>query len=153
MKARRIWPKEVSKNIHIPLVTVCSDLYILRILEISWKPVTLRAPILLIVIFISCGLAGILEYLSRLNDRAGAIGVAGDNGSFTSLQSFTYRYLPTIIAVSYSMFWSLIDLDAKRIEPYFQLSKPEGALAERSLLLHYPIDFFAVVPFRAAKLR
>ncbi|KAI9779104.1 MAG: hypothetical protein M1835_004766 [Candelina submexicana] len=51
------------------------------------------------------------------------------------------------------MLWSWIDLDAKRLEPYFQLSKPEGASASDSILLHYPFDFIAFVPLKAARRR
>ncbi|KAI9748276.1 MAG: hypothetical protein M4579_007269, partial [Chaenotheca gracillima] len=38
-----------------------------------------------------------------------------------------------------------------RLEPYFQLSRPGGAEASNSLLLHYPIDFIALVPIKAAR--
>lgn len=94
----------------------------------------------------------LLEYLSRRSDRDGGVVFTKADQSFTPLQSFTFLYFPTILAVVYSMLWSWIDLDAKRLEPYFQLSKPSGASAERSLLLHYPVDFFAFVPLRAARL-
>lgn len=67
--------------------------------------------------------------------------------------TFAYLYLPTTVAVLYSMLWSWVDLDAKRLEPYFQLSKQEGASAENSLLLHYPFDFVALVPLKAFKRR
>jgi hypothetical protein len=46
-----------------------------------------------------------------------------------------------------------VDLDAKRLEPWFQLSKPEGAVAEDSLLLHYPFEFLAFVPISALRKR
>lgn len=68
-------------------------------------------------------------------------------------QSFLYLYLPTIIALLYSIFWSWIDLQIKRLEPYFQLSKPGGASGKDSLLLQYPFDFIPFVPITAIKNR
>lgn len=67
--------------------------------------------------------------------------------------SFAYLYLPTLLAVLYSIFWAWIDLDTKRLEPYYQLSKPGGSLGKDSILLHYPFDFIASVPIAAIKNR
>ncbi|KAL8801402.1 MAG: hypothetical protein Q9182_004466 [Xanthomendoza sp. 2 TL-2023] len=67
--------------------------------------------------------------------------------------SFGYLYLPTIIAILYSILWSWIDLDTKRLEPFFQLSRPGGANAADSILLHYPFDFVAYAPIRALRRR
>ena len=106
-----------------------------------------------LVVVTSIVMVVLLEYLSRRSQRDGAIVFANADGSFTSFQTFLFFYFPTILAVLYSTLWSWIDLDAKRLEPYFQLSKPAGASAEKSLLLHYPLDFLAFVPLRAAKLR
>lgn len=66
---------------------------------------------------------------------------------------FSYLYVPTIIAVLYSLIWSWIDLDAKRMQPWFELSKKDGVTAENSLFLDYPYDFVATVPFKAARKR
>ncbi|CAD0098131.1 unnamed protein product, partial [Aureobasidium mustum] len=66
-------------------------------------------------------------------------------------RTFGYLYAPTIIAVVYGLLWSWIDLDIKRMEPYYQLCNTRGALAEDSLLLQYPFDFVALIPFQAAR--
>ena len=55
--------------------------------------------------------------------------------------------------VLYGIGWAAVDLDVKRLEPYYQLSKPGGASASNSILLHYPFDFLALVPVTAAKRR
>jgi hypothetical protein len=49
------------------------------------------------------------------------------------------------------MAWSWIDLDTKRLEPWFNLSNADGALASDSLLLQYPFEFLAFVPITAAR--
>jgi hypothetical protein len=60
-------------------------------------------------------------------------------------------YFPTIVAVIFSIYWAWIDLETKRMEPYYQLSKEQGALGKDSLLLHYPFDFLPLVPLKAAR--
>ena len=70
---------------------------------------------------------------------------------FSVVQIFCYRYLPQLVTVLYGIGWAAVDLDVKRLEPYFQLSKPGGASASDSILLHYPFDFLALVPITAAK--
>lgn len=116
-----------------------------------WKPLSLRAPLLLSVAAFTAGLIVVLEYLSRVSRRDG--GLAFTDGSFSTFITFSYLYLPTLIAVVYSMIWSWVDLDAKRLEPYFQMSKNGGVPARDSLYLHYPFDFVAFAPYRALRRR
>lgn len=116
-----------------------------------WKPVTLRAPLLLSIIGFTMALIAVLEYLSQRSQRDGGIAFAA--GRFSPITSFAYLYLPTLVAVFYSMFWAWVDLDAKRLEPYFQMSKDGGVNAENSLFLHYPFDFVAWGPLRAFRRR
>jgi hypothetical protein len=66
-------------------------------------------------------------------------------------RTFLYNYLPTLLAVIFSMFMSWIDLEPKRLEPYYQLSNPEGSLGKGSLLLQYHFDFLPFVPVKALK--
>lgn len=119
----------------------------------SWKPVTLRAPVLGGFVLISFLLIALLEVLSKRSLDKGGIIIARSADDLSPAQSFTYLHLPTIVAVLYSMLWSWVDLDTKRLEPYLQLSKPEGALAETSLLLQYPVEFLALIPFKAFRRR
>ena len=121
--------------------------------EASWRPATLRTPVLVSVVAVSIILIILLEYVSLQSSRYGYITYSGLDGDFAPIQSFSFLYLPTTLAVLYSLLWSWIDLDAKRLEPYFQLAKSCGASAERSLLLHYPVDFLAFVPIKAVKLK
>ncbi|KAL8949296.1 MAG: hypothetical protein Q9222_004582 [Ikaeria aurantiellina] len=100
---------------------------------------------------VTASFIAILEYLSQRSRRDGGIAFAKDQ--FSSWIRFAYLYLPTVAAVLYSILWSWVDLDVKRLEPYFQLSKPDGATAADSLLLHYPFDFVAYAPFKALRKR
>ena len=116
-------------------------------------PLTHKAPLLLTVSAGCIVLLVLLEVLSRKNARDGGIMFAKNGGSLGPGQEFTYLYLPTIIAVIGSMIWSWIDLDVKRLESFFQLSKPDGASGSDSVLLSYPVDFLAFVPITAARRR
>jgi len=117
----------------------------------GWKPVTLQAPLLLsIAVFTVCAIF-ILEDLSQTGLKNGGIIFA--TGDLSSAATFSYLYLPTIVSVLYGMSWSWVDLDAKRLEPYFQMSKVGGALAHDSLDLCYPFDFVGWAPIKAIRRR
>lgn len=117
----------------------------------SWKPATLRPPLLVSVVALTLSFIAILESLSEKSRIDG--GIAFTESRFSSSLSFGYLYLPTILAVLYSILWSWIDLDTKRLEPWFQLSRPGGAKAVDSMLLHYPFDFVAFAPLKALRRR
>ncbi|KAE8446044.1 hypothetical protein EG329_012552 [Mollisiaceae sp. DMI_Dod_QoI] len=120
----------------------------------GWKPATLRAPILGTMVVVSLALITLLEVLSHIsarNDSEGGIAFAADVNSFSAGTAFGYLYLPTILAVCFSMLWTWIDLDVKRLEPWFQLSQEGGAPAMDSLLLEYPFDFLPFIPITAMR--
>jgi hypothetical protein len=116
-----------------------------------WKPVTLRRPFLLAVALITLGLLVVVQLLIVYDQRYDGILFATKISELGAGYIFLYRYLPTIISVSYGLIWHWIDIDARRIEPYRQLSKPGGASGSNSLLLHYPTDLLAFVPLKALK--
>ncbi len=117
--------------------------------EPSWKPVTLRPPMLLSMIAFAAVLIAALEYLSRLSEREG--GIVFSTGSLPAYVTFINLYLPTILAVTLGMLWTWIDLDARRLEPFFRLSDPRGATAEESLDLDYPFDYISFASFKALR--
>ena len=119
----------------------------------GWRPFTLRAPYLSCMTLFLVTLIAVLEYLSYRSARDGGVTFAGEQGHYSLLQTFSFLYLPTIIAVSLSLAWSWVDLDAKRLEPYFQLSKSTGAFAERSVLLQYPNEYLPLIPLKALRSR
>ncbi|KAE9980732.1 hypothetical protein BLS_007704 [Venturia inaequalis] len=122
-----------------------------QVREPNWKPVSLRAPFLLAVIVISITLVAVLQVLLLQSRRNRGIIFAADVNSLPLKTTFPYLYLPTIIAVAYGFLWNWIDLDVRRIEPFLQLAKDDGATGRESLLLHYPVDFLASVPIKAMK--
>ncbi|RDW62552.1 hypothetical protein BP5796_10854 [Coleophoma crateriformis] len=124
------------------------------ILRKGWKPVTLQAPILGGFVFFSIAVIVVLELLSRISAKSsngGGLAFASDVDNLSNMATFTFLYLPTILSVIYSMLWNWVDLDTKRLEPWFQLSHPDGASGANSLLLQYPFDFLPFIPVTAAR--
>ncbi|KAL1586528.1 hypothetical protein WHR41_05262 [Cladosporium halotolerans] len=117
----------------------------------QWKPMTLRRPFLLTIIAITLALIALIQVLVIKDRQNDGLLFAPDIGEVGAFDTFLHRYLPTIVAVLYSIAWTWVDLDTKRIEPYRQLSKPGGATGRDSLLLHYPYDFLGFVPFTSFK--
>ena len=119
----------------------------------KWIPGAFRIWVLLTSAVICWVLIIVLQLLLVRSQRDGGIVFAANTNDVPISQSFLYLYLPTIIALLYSVFWSWIDLQVKRMEPYYQLSKPGGALGKNSLLLQYPFEFLPFVPISAMKNR
>lgn len=117
----------------------------------GWKPLSLSTPILLAVIALTILLAIAVETIAQRSASQGGLALSPTLGDMPRYAKFSYLYVPTIIAVFYSMIWSWVDLDVKRMQPWFELSKNNGATAENSLFLDYQYEFVGLVPFKAAK--
>lgn len=117
----------------------------------GWKPLSLSTPILLAVIILTILLAIAVETLAQRSAAQGGLALSPTLEDMPAYAKFSYLYVPTIIAVLYSMIWSWVDLDVKRMQPWFELSEKTGATGKNSLFLDYQYDFVALVPFKAAK--
>ncbi|KAK3955376.1 hypothetical protein QBC32DRAFT_205489 [Pseudoneurospora amorphoporcata] len=113
----------------------------------------MRAPTLATFIVVTLVMAGISEFLAQRSQREGALALSDCSECLSGLATFGYLYAPTIVSVLYGLVWTWIDLDIRRIQPWLELSRPEGATADSSLLLDYPSSFLAFVPFSAGKRR
>ncbi|KAF2021412.1 hypothetical protein BU24DRAFT_417075 [Aaosphaeria arxii CBS 175.79] len=118
-----------------------------------WTPAAFRPSVLILSIVLCWGLIAVLQYLLHISQRDGGIMFAPSISEFTFRQTFLSTHLPTIVALVFSIFWAWIDLQVKRLEPWYQLSKPGGSIGRESVLLSYPFDFLPVVPFSAVKNR
>ena len=116
-----------------------------------WRPFTLRAPTIIASLIITVALIALIEYINKISIEKKALFFAEKAEDFPMGVVFCYRYLPQMIVVALGVGWAAVDLDVKRLEPYFQLSKPEGATASNSIFLHYPFDFIGFVPINAAR--
>lgn len=116
-----------------------------------WKPTALRAPVLVVTILLCWALIAVLQYFLTRSQREQGVIFAPKISELPLSHTFLYLYFPTILAVTFSIYWTWIDLETKRMEPYYQLSKENGALGKDSLLLAYPFDFIPLVPIKALK--
>lgn len=119
----------------------------------GWKPVTVGPSVLALVILFSIGLIVAVQLLLNKSLSAGGILFARSADDFTAAQTFVYLYLPVVLALIYGLVWTWIDLNARRLEPYFAMSHRKGASAEASIFLDYTSTFIAFVPFKAARLK
>jgi Protein of unknown function (DUF3433) len=124
-----------------------------QIVITKWRPWTLHPAVLIATLSFTLGVIGILEYLQRFSDANHGISFAPTRDAFSTTSTFFYLYFPTLIAVLFSTWWSWVDLDVKRLEPWYQLICARKTNARCSLLLQYPVEFLAWIPFRAAKRR
>lgn len=112
----------------------------------------MRASVLVSFIGVSIVLAALIEFLAQKSQKEGGLGLSqtSQEASFAVMIS---QYIPTAIAVVYSLLWTWIDMDIRRIQPWLELSRAGGAPADSSLLLDYPFEFLAFIPIKAWKKR
>jgi hypothetical protein len=115
----------------------------------GWRPTPLRSPFLLSYAVITLLSIVALEIFLRRSQDQGAV-TFETKGYVEILVNFG----PMLFAVLYGLLWACDDHSIKRMEPFFQLSKPgQGVSAEHSLLLDYPYMMAITVPFWALKRR
>lgn len=123
----------------------------------NWKPFSMRSPFIILLILISLALAGIQEFLCQ-KSLAAENKVNGllnfNHTADVSLGAFfAWQYMPTMLFVAYGVLWQVVDYETKRLEPYYQLSQPNGSTAGMSLNLDYVTMWAYFVPYKALKYR
>lgn len=114
-------------------------------------------PYISLLILLSLGMAGAQEYLywlsaSRREVNDGLLKYKSPM-DLTNWDYFCWKYLPTMVAVTYGVLWQVVDFEVKRLEPYYQLSRQEGALAADSLNVDYVMGLPIMAPIKAVKHR
>lgn len=94
----------------------------------------------------------VLEGLRQYSNRCGGVVFFPDTAHVSNLQSFGYNYIPIVIALVLVVFWYIIEFDVLRLEPYFQLSHPEGAPAN-VLFINYNFGQSLLTPITSARRR
>lgn len=122
-----------------------------RISGTGWRPVTLRVPLLMFTLCLTLSLAAVVLWCLKKSQRKQGLLFAPKISQLSFWHSFAYLYLPTLLSVLYGLYFSWIDLDVKRMEPFFQMSSVAGAAPEDSILLDYPFQFLPNVPLKASK--
>ncbi|KAJ9206310.1 hypothetical protein DTO021D3_2153 [Paecilomyces variotii] len=119
----------------------------------TWKPLSLHPALVSLMIAFTLFIIVILIMLQLKSNNDGGILFSNDVTNFPVGLNFLYLYLPTIIAVIYTTLWNWVDLNAKTLEPWYQLSKESGSLGKNSIMLQYPAEFLASVPIGSMRRR
>ncbi|KAK4190620.1 hypothetical protein QBC35DRAFT_61673 [Podospora australis] len=114
----------------------------------NWKPFSMRWPYLLWLIVLSVGLAISVEVLYRTSTGDPLVKFRTPNDIPTA-EYFAFKFLPMLIFVTYGVMWQVTNFDVMRLEPFYQLSKEGGALADESINVEYLTQFVWLRPFRA----
>ncbi|KAF4264697.1 hypothetical protein KXV22_001977 [Aspergillus fumigatus] len=116
----------------------------------GWRPFALRPTYLSILGILMLIMLAVLEALRRYTDRYGGLVFYQDTTNLSSPATFAYNYVPVIVALILVTSWSFIDFDVLRLEPYFQLSRPEGTPAT-TLFINYNFGQSFLTPLTSAK--
>ncbi|KAF4345463.1 hypothetical protein FBEOM_572 [Fusarium beomiforme] len=117
----------------------------------NWKPPTMRWPYLTLLIIISVVLAVAQEYLFQRFHKKPIVKFQSPR-DIDAFVYFAIKFLPTVVAVTFGVFWQFTDFEVRRLEAFYQLSKQQGALASKSINADYVTSFSFWRPFRAIKL-
>jgi hypothetical protein len=93
-----------------------------------------------------------LECLRQYSDRNQGLVVFKTTAELPKSVSVTYIYIPTAVAVLAVTLWNFSASDILRLEPYFQLAKPEG-VAATVLFTSYSFCYGLMAPLMAARNR
>ncbi|RDA84571.1 hypothetical protein CP532_1104 [Ophiocordyceps camponoti-leonardi (nom. inval.)] len=113
----------------------------------------MTAPILVSFAGVSLSLAACLEYLAQRSSAHGGLALSRSIQEIPRTAMMAQKYAPIVVATLYSMVWSWVDQDVRRMQPWFALSRPQGARGRDSLFLSYPQDFVVFAARKAAKKR
>jgi hypothetical protein len=101
--------------------------------EPNWRPIVLRIPYLLVLASISLGLAAIQEYILHRSRRRNRLMQFESLNNISVPIYFLWRYFPTIVTVFFGTAYQMVDIEAKRLEPYYRLAQERGATVAQSL--------------------
>lgn len=118
----------------------------------NWKPFSMRWPYMVSMILLSILLAVFTELLYRHSAKNGLITFISPS-DIAGVEYFAIKFLPTIMAVLYGVLWQMTEFEVKRLEPFYQLSKEQGATAAESLNVDYITSVIFLRPLRSLQRR
>ncbi|KAK2761211.1 hypothetical protein FQN54_001732 [Arachnomyces sp. PD_36] len=123
----------------------------------NWKPFSMRSPFIALLILTSLTLAGVQEWLCQrsisLEKKVEGLLSFNSTAEVSLGAFFAWQYMPTMLFVAYGVLWQIADYETKRLEPYYQLSQPNGSTAGMSLNLDYVTMWAYFVPYKAFRYR
>ena len=120
----------------------------------AWKPWSLYPPFLGLFACLSTAFLVCIKLLRQRSGRDGGLAFYPADDDIPTTVFIAYNYAPTILTTLFSILWSIVDFDVKRMEPYTQISNSRGHQFPLSLLfLDYAFEPPWKVPYRAYKNR
>lgn len=116
----------------------------------GWHPIALRPIYMLSIAALMFLMILTLEGLRRYSETYGGLVYYEDTTKVSYSDSFAYNYVPIIVGVILVTLWSFVEFDVLRLEPYFQLSRPEGVPAT-VLFINYNFGQSIITPITSAK--
>lgn len=116
----------------------------------NWKPFVMRPLFLGLLITLSAALGIGQEVLYRASADQPLLKFRTPEEIPRGLY-FAFKFLPTMISVTYGVLWSMADFEIRRLEAFYQLSKEDGASAGHSINVDYITSFSFMRPVRALR--
>ncbi|KAK8098462.1 uncharacterized protein PG998_013948 [Apiospora kogelbergensis] len=114
----------------------------------NWKPFSMRWPYLTVLILLSLILAIGVELIYQSSTRVPLMRFRKP-GDIDPFDYFVLRFVPTLVTVTYGVLWQITDVEVRRLEAFYQMSKDGGALAAESINVDYITSFSFSRPIRA----
>ncbi|RKU49717.1 hypothetical protein DL546_009885 [Coniochaeta pulveracea] len=114
----------------------------------NWKPFSMRWPYLLSLILLSAGLGCASETIYQMSLKKPLM-TFHTPSDIPSADYFAFKFLPTLISVTFGVLWQITDFEVKRLEAFYQLSREGGALAAESINVDYITNFSFLRPIHA----
>ncbi|KAI9704019.1 MAG: hypothetical protein M1820_005640 [Bogoriella megaspora] len=123
----------------------------------DWKPFSIHWAYIVSLILMALAGAAIQEWLCQRSQHLAKQGSGiisfGQIQNLSTGVYFLWKYMPVIVVVVYGFLWQISDFEVKRLEPFYQLSRRNGATAAESLSMNYLTFFPYFIPFKAFKYR
>lgn len=119
--------------------------------SVGWRPWAIKTPVLVFSILLCVLFPVAIEILLRISNKHGALVYAEPDTELSFRAVCLLNYFPTALTVLFGLLWGISNHHFKRLEPYYQMSKLGGALADDSILLDYSYSNGLTVPFAALK--
>lgn len=99
----------------------------------NWRPAVLCIPYLLLLATISLGLGATQESILRRSQQKNKLMEFESLNDISVPKYFLWRYFPTMVMVFYGVAYQMVDIEAKRVEPWYRLAQKNGATVTQSL--------------------
>ncbi|KKA31240.1 hypothetical protein TD95_002740 [Thielaviopsis punctulata] len=118
----------------------------------DWKPFSMRPMYLWFLVSLSFSLALTLEICIHIWHSGNPLYTTDAGRGMSRGAIFSTRFLPILVSVIFGVVWQMTDYEVKRLEAFYQMSRPGGALASRSINVDYVTNSSVLRPWQAYRM-